>query len=553
MNLIPEAVEIPNEPARLVLYGRPGLQQFCQLPSAKIRGMWAGGGRLFVVAGISEIEVKQDGTYTVYPGSIAESAGTVDPDPVSIASNGTQLMFVGGGLVYVDNGTPPGAVAAQWAVTGNGDTSASGLVWTSGPQFQTSWTGMPIIIDDTNYVVGLVNSATHLQVSSSSPVLPTATDVVWEIAAGGQVDGVTGGFQDGYFIINRVPTPGAAGDPGKQFNLSALYDGTRWNPLDYGVKEGAPDYISSILCDHEELWLFGKDYATEIWQNVGSQLVNGVATFPYQRIAGAYIQIASAAVWAPCSVAQTVCFLALEQGQTVAIQATGLQPQRISTHAQEQVWNQPGYRVNDAYSYSYVEDGHIFWVLNFWQQGETWVYDVTEGLWHSRAAWNASTSAFQRYRPWFHAFIPEWSPGNTGVATGMHVVGDPATGILYAQSLNFYSDAGSPIQYQRAMAHLINENQYGYHHRLEVLMEMGAQNASDPLPLIGLDWSDDHGHTFNDAISRTINGSASGDYTMRAAFRRLGKSRDRVYRVGVNAQTKVALIDTYLEMTPGLA
>jgi hypothetical protein len=99
----------------------------------------------------------------------------------------------------------------------------------------------------------------------------------------------------------------------------------------------------------------------------------------------------------------------------------------------------------------------------------------------------------------------------------------------------------------------MNENQYGYHHRVEVLMEQGAQNPGDPLPLVGLDWSDDHGHTFNDAISRTLNAASSGNYTMRAAFRRLGKSRDRVYRVGVTAQTKVALIDTYLEMTPGFA
>jgi hypothetical protein len=279
MNLIPEAVEVPNEPARLVLYGRPGLQQFVQLPSTKIRGMWSGGGRLFVVAGISEIEVKQDGTYVVSTASIAETPGVpaAAPDPVTISSNGTQLMIVGGGKVYCDNGT--GAVAANWAIIGNGNTSASGLDWTSGPQFQTSWTGMPIIIGGVNYKVGLVSSATHLQISTGA--LPTATNVVWEIAAGAQVDGVTGGYLDGYFVVNRVATPGTPGDPGKQFQISALFDGTRWNAADYGVKEGAPDYISCILCDHEELWLFGKNYATEIWNNVGSQLVNGVATFPF--------------------------------------------------------------------------------------------------------------------------------------------------------------------------------------------------------------------------------------------------------------------------------
>jgi len=550
MNLIPEAVEAGNEVARLVLYGRPGLKQFSQLPSAKIRGMWAGPDRLFVVAGTDWIEVNPDGTYTVRSGAIQEMPGA-DPDPVSISSNGTQLMIVGGQNVYIDNGT--GAVGAQWAVTGNGDTSASGLVWTSGPQFQTSWTNMPIIIDGADYVVGLVNSPTHLQVSSTSGTLPTASDVVWEIAAGGQVDGVTGGYLDGYFIVNRVPTPGAANDPGKQFNISALYDGTRWNPLDFGVKEGAPDYINSILCDHEELWLFGDDYATEVWTNVGSQVVNGVATFPFQRIPGAFIQIGSAATWSPCSAGQTVCFLGLDRGQTIAYQATGLQPQRISTHAIEQNWNQPGYRVNDVVTYSYSEDGHVHWVLNFWQQGETWVYDLTEGLWHSRASWDATAKHFTRYLPWFHAFIPLWSPGNTGVPTGQHIVGDPSTGILYTQNINYFDDNGLAVQYQRAFPHLINENQYGYHHRFELYMEMGALGPSDPSPIVGLDWSDDRGHTFNDPIARTTASDIPGDYTQRIAFRRLGKARDRIYRVGVTAHTKIALIDAYLEATPGFA
>jgi hypothetical protein len=37
------------------------------------------------------------------------------------------------------------------------------------------------------------------------------------------------------------------------------------------------------------------------------------------------------------------------------------------------------------------------------------------------------------------------------------------------------------------------------------------------------------------------------------AFRRLGKARDRVYRVSIETGEKIALIDTFLEMTPGTA
>ena len=51
-----------------------------------------------------------------------------------------------------------GAVAAQWAVTGTGNTvnSNSSLNWVSGPYFDHSWVGLPINIDGTDYVVEAV-------------------------------------------------------------------------------------------------------------------------------------------------------------------------------------------------------------------------------------------------------------------------------------------------------------------------------------------------------------------------------------------------------------
>jgi hypothetical protein len=546
MNLIPEAVEVPNEPARLVLYGRPGLQYFATLNPANIRCLWSGGGsRLFAIHGGSESEIHQNGTIT--PWQIGLAQGTQAPDPAQIFSNGNQLMIVTGGKVYYDNGS--GAQPAKFAITGTGNTfpGTPGGTLVDSSQYTTppgtgpflpAWQGHNILIDDVSYVMtGVPNDHTILLNRN----LPNATDVVWETAQGAQVDGVSGAFLDGYFIVNRVPTPGVAGDPGRQINISALNDGTRWSTLDFAVKEGSADYINSILADNEELWLFGND-SIEIWSDVGA------SPFPLQRIAGAMIREGIVAAYAPCSVGLSVCYLAGgHSGQTIAYRAQGLQPQRISTHAQEAEWNQANYRVWDAVSYAYSENGHVFWVINFWNNGRTWVYDLTEGLWHERAGWNPATVSYTKYAPWYHTFLPQWGQNGT------HIVGDPATGILYQQSLNYTDDNGALIQYTRAFPHLIGENQFHYDHRLELLMEMGAQTPSAPLPVIGLDWSDDHGHTFNDTIARTMNASNSGNYTQRAAFRRLGKSRDRVYRISITAKSQIALIDTYLEVTPGFA
>jgi hypothetical protein len=367
------------------------------------------------------------------------------------------------------------------------------------------------------------------------------------------VDAVTGGFLDGYFIINRVPTPGVAGDPGRQYNISGLYDGTLWDELDFGLKEGNSDYINSILCDHEELILFGRE-TTEVHQNVGITLDSaGVASFPFQRIPGAFIRDGSVSIFAPCSVGPYICWLGgTPNGQTIAYRALAFQPERISTHAQEEAWNSANFKVSDAVSYCYLDAGHLFWVLNFWQQQQTWVYDMTEGAWHERNGYNPAVTqwlakdSFTRYQPWYHAFVPEWGQG------GKHIVGDPSTGKLYEQSLNYYDDDGVPIQYLRAFPHLLNEDRYHFHHRFEAYMETGTATGAVPEMVVGLDWSNDRGHTFL-AVPQFQSSGLAGNYSKRIVWRRLGRSRDRVYRVGVQGKAKVAMTDAFLEATPGFA
>src|SRR5215831_3191479 len=544
MNLVPELIEVPNEPVRMALYGRPGIRLFSTMRQPKIRCLWGGGSRLFCVNGSDVTEVFEDGSYRDTYGQVHE--GPDDPDAAQIFSNGHQLMIVSGGFVYIDNGSGP--VPARFLLRGTGNIIGSNGSLQRippspdiGPFFDPSWTGMNITIGgNLTHVSGVINQDYLLLTPS-----PTADafNLDWKISAGEQVDGVTGGFLDGYFIVNRVRRPDLpqVSDPGRQFNLSSLYEGTEWDPLMFGAKEGRADYIQSILCDHEQLWLFGTE-STEIWQNVGA------ADFPLQRIAGAFIQDGSAAIYAPCSVGPTCCWLGSgSDGQTRAYRADGLQPVRISTHAQEWAWNAPAFRVKDAVSYSYVNAGHLHWVINFWQQQATWVYDTNTGLWHERAKWNPAGKNFLRHQAWYHVFIPEWGDG------GKHIVASPESGNLYELSSNYFTDDGTPIQYQRAFPHLINENQWAFHHRVEVMAEMGALNPGEPIPEMGLDWSDDHGHTFRDEIGRLTPMAPAGDHTRRAVFRRLGRARDRVYRVGVTASTKVALIDTYLEMTQGFA
>src|SRR4030095_5223439 len=80
MNLYPEMIEVPSEPARLALYGRPGLKSFAALTPAKIRALWAGGGRLFAIHGPNETEVHSDGTTATLATTLAQGSGSPAPD-----------------------------------------------------------------------------------------------------------------------------------------------------------------------------------------------------------------------------------------------------------------------------------------------------------------------------------------------------------------------------------------------------------------------------------------------------------------------------------------
>lgn len=560
INWYPETLAVGDEPRRQTLVGRPGLKLFATLSPAKIRCLWAGGGRLFVIHGNKQSEINQAGSITTAAQTVAEGSGS--PDPAQIFSNGHQLMIVSGGLVYVNNGAGP--IPARQSLNGLVDTDGTTTVYwtTSGTTPETSeiftpeMVGQYIRIGDGEYLVAsFINGAT---ITVATPV-PIGSDLPYNCPrAGAQMTAVTGGFLDGYGIVNRPPNPPGPSlmvslrrksrngrdvepfDPGRQFNVSALNDFSVWDPLMFGVKEGHSDYIRSILCDHEELWLFGTE-TTEIWSNVGDP------DFPFQRMPGAFIHEGIVATYAPCTVGLAVCALAgSPNGQTVAYRAQGMQPQRISTFAQENRWNAPDFNVRDAVTYSYLDGGHLFWVVNFWQQQETWVYDVTENLWHQRYGLNPATGLFVRYKPWFHIFIPEWGEG------GKHIVGDPSTGKLYEQSIDFYDDDGDPIQYFRTFPHLLDEDKHLFHHRFELYLETGTIQTPNPEMQIALDWSNDRGHTFPVGLAPQRTSGATGNYTKRIVWRRLGSSRDRVYRIGVKGKGKVALTDAWLEASQGI-
>ncbi len=82
----------------------------------------------------------------------------------------------------------------------------------------------------------------------------------------------------------------------------------------------------------------------------------------------------------------------------------------------------------------------------------------------------------------------------------------------------------------------------------QLLVESGVRVANDGPLTFGLQWSDDGGHVWSNL--HVIEGSQIGQYRFRFWWRRLGQSRDRVFRVVNSDDAKVVLIDALLVPDP---
>jgi hypothetical protein len=432
---------------------------------------------------------------------------------IQTVNSSTSITLTGGA------GTQTGAAFTATLQTLSGTVSTLGTTvnWVSGSMFDEIVPTQKITIAGLNYTVVDVVSATLLLVSVSPGTL---TGVTYTAAVGA--------------------------DLGGQFNISAPFDGTTWDPLDFATKEGAPDYIQSVLADHEQLYIFGSE-ESEVWQNTGDP------TFPFQRISGAAAREGSVARYAPVAMSERIYYLGgSPRGTPIAYRIDGFTPTRISTHAEEAAWASGIDTPSGAIAYPEVHDGHQFWVINFPGALNTYVYDETASqqagtpIWHQRAAWTGS--AFASYVPRFHTFIPEWGPA------GMHIGCDFASGSFYEVNLNYFDDNGADKKWIRVLPHFYAAGVLQFFGRMTLEVATGTTSSATIQPTITRDYSDDRGNTFVYPISPVTGGAGvAGAYSQRVFWAGTSASRDRVFRLSGTGQYQLMLIDLDIEYEAGVA
>jgi hypothetical protein len=140
--------------------------------------------------------------------------------------------------------------------------------------------------------------------------------------------------------------------------------------------------------------------------------------------------------------------------------------------------------------------------------------------------------------------VPRWGPEATCTFIVLPVAVETSNPIIYP-SFNLASDM---IRRVRQAPHLSNEQKWNYYHRFQLDFEAGGPRTSSTMEY-QLQWSDDGGHTWSNL--HTIHVGDEGQYKFRAVWRRLGRSRDRIFRVIDSNDDKAVWIDAFLDISPG--
>jgi hypothetical protein len=335
-------------------------------------------------------------------------------------------------------------------------------------------------------------------------------------------------YLDTYLILNR-PNSNQFYFTLSEVSYDMLINGTGFDPLDIAAKTGGNDNLIGVAVMHREIWLIGA-LTSEVWFDAGA------ADFAFQAMPGAFVEHGCTAVGSIAKYDLALYWLGQDaSGQSIVFEGAQYRVARVSTHAiEKEIASYPD--KEDAIGFTYLQEGHIFYVLTFPSANVTWVYDVSEKHWHRRC-WSDTEGGLNR-----------WRANCFSIFNNQLVVGDFENGKLYGLNLDTYLDAGDPIVRIRSFPHVSNENDRLVHRNLIAAMEVGDEmdTSTNDKHEVSLRFSDNAGRSYGEAITQTLGGT--GEYLTSLQWNRLGLARDRVYELSWSAPMKTSLQGVYLDV-----
>lgn len=354
-----------------------------------------------------------------------------------------------------------------------------------------------MLVDGTSGYTYRISTATFAKITDAD--FPTPTSVT---------------YQDAYFIVSESGTG--------NFYISALNDPTSWNALDYDNAMGDPDDTVRAISNQSDLWLLGAA-SVEVWWNSGN------ADFPFELIQGSFQSVGIGARASAVILGSSLLWFT-DDRRVVRTEGYAIRP--ISPPQVEYQWGTYA-TVSDAVAVGFVLEGQEWYVLTFPIQGVSWGYNGTTGEWN---IWASPPSA-GRWRGNCHAEL-----------SGTHYAGDFENGKIYQIDTDTYTDDGQTIQRIRTGPPL-TYGRFGFTvHALELEIQAGVGRATPPstAPEVLLEYSKDGGENF--VSTGTAQMGEAGETTQRLIWRRLGWMREFVYRLTVEEQVKVVLVELFADV-----
>lgn len=371
------------------------------------------------------------------------------------------------------------------------------------------------VVDANTFTIAATSGGDEINITSAGSGTHTGASSLAAIADTGYPGLTTVGFLDGYFIGNK-PNSG-------RYYISDLLDGLAWDALDFATAESSPDDLVAVKTTHGQTVLFGK-FTSEIVANTGAQ------DFPFGR-SGIAIEWGLVSPFSIAEVDEYLGFLAKNKlGEVQVCLMRGHQVSVVSTSDLDRILNDYT-TLTAATAYSYMLNGHAFYVLNVGD--ETWTYDLKSDVWSQ-----LKSHSISRHR------------AEIGVSFLEKImVSDYEDGKIYRMSDTQYTDNGDPILMIIRGRHLSNNREYLTIDRVEVDFEagVGLQNGQGSDPQAMMRYSKDQGHTWSAERWRTM--GKVGKYKSRAFWTRFGRSRDFVLEVSVSDPVKRCITGVYGDMS----
>lgn len=458
-------------------------------------------------------------TYTNVPLTGGTGTGATADITVTLGAVSAVTVKVGGtGYLPADvlSATLGGQIDTFTLVGGTGYTNGTYLQY---PISGGSGTGA---VASLTIAGGIITAVSFAGVSQSFGIQYQVGDVLTIPASS-----IIGNGSGATVTITAITNQGA----GFTFIVDAGVNSSAFNPLDIASKAAYADPLQTLAVMHREIWLIGT-LTTEVWYNTGA------ADFTFGIMPGVYIEHGCIAPYSLAKQDLSLYWLSQDlQGNRIVVTGSAYQAVRISTHAIENTIQ--GYAtVTDAIGYTYQQEGHVFYVLQFPSANATWVYDIATKLWHQRSTTDSDGN------------LNRHLSNCAANAYGFNVVGDyQNTGKLFYFDQNNYTDNEFPIPRIRSFPHVQNEDKRVVYNSLIADLDVGQMSPADTSnpPQISLRWSDDRGNSYGNAVMQSM--GAGGQYSKSVKWARLGIARDRVFELSWSGNVKTALNGAYIETT----